>query len=221
MKQKRTLRRVVIAIVIGSVSIFASSAAQAQGVAATATLQNAQGQTVGSAMLAEVAGGVRITLQARNLLPGPHGIHLHAVGRCDPPDFTSSGGHFNPTGQQHGLQNPQGPHAGDLPQLVVAANGTVNYTAINTMVSLSPGQRSLLDGDGTAVVIHADADDQVTDPTGNSGGRIACGVLVRGASTLPATGTAPIGSGPAGVLAAGALALVSFGAVLRSRSQKR
>jgi Cu-Zn family superoxide dismutase len=108
-----------------------------------------------------------------------HGIHFHAVGRCDPPDFMSAGDHFNPTNRQHGQRNPQGPHAGDLPNLTVEANGTATYQATNALVTLGPGANSLLDADGSALVIHADPDDDVTDPAGNSGGRIACAVIAR------------------------------------------
>ncbi|CAA9284097.1 MAG: Superoxide dismutase [Cu-Zn] precursor [uncultured Chloroflexi bacterium] len=183
------------------------------GMGATAMVRDANGRMVGTAVLSEVAGGVRITMQAQGLPAGRHGIHLHAVGMCEPPAFTSAGGHFNPTNQQHGLNNPSGPHAGDLPELTAAANGTASYSATNTMVTLSAGPNSLFDADGTALVIHAQPDDQVTDPTGNSGDRIACGTLVRGASALPATGSAaapliPVGAGAVAGLAAWAGALV-------------
>ena len=145
----------------------------------TVELRNASGQVIGLATFSDVAGGVQVRAQVQNLPPGAHGIHFHAVGRCDPPDFMSAGGHFNPTNRQHGLRNPQGPHAGDLPNLTVDANGTGTYQATNAVITLGPGANSLFDTDGSALVVHADPDDETTDPTGNSGGRVACGVIAR------------------------------------------
>jgi Cu-Zn family superoxide dismutase len=106
-------------------------------------------------------GGVRIRVEVQGLTPGEHGIHIHAVGRCDPPDFLTAAGHFNPDGHRHGLLNPQGPHAGDLPNLIVRADGRARYEAVSYR----------------ALVIHAQADDHLTDPAGNSGPRVACGVI--------------------------------------------
>ncbi|HSC72104.1 MAG TPA: superoxide dismutase family protein [Candidatus Methylomirabilis sp.] len=144
---------------------------------ATAELKNAKGEVVGIATLWEDEGGVRFYADVRNLPAGKHGLHLHAVGKCDPPEFTTAGGHFNPEGKKHGLANPEGPHAGDLPSLDVTANGTGQLHYLVRRVTLGTGPASLLDADGTAVVIHANPDDNITDPTGNSGGRIACGVI--------------------------------------------
>ena len=156
----------------------AASPSPAAGLA-LADLRDQSGQIVGVATFTETAGGVQVTAQVRDLPPGVHGLHLHAVGRCDLPDFMSAGGHFNPTSRQHGVRNPQGPHAGDLPNLTVEANGTGSFQATNASVTLEPGAESLFDADGTALVIHDDPDDEATDPTGNSGGRIACGVVAR------------------------------------------
>lgn len=140
-----------------------------------------EGQRIGTAQISEENEGVRIAIQASNLPSGTKGIHFHQTGRCDPPDFQSAGGHFAPAGRQHGLENPQGPHAGDMPNLQVAADGSVDATIENPRVTLREGEpNSLLDADGTALVIHAEEDDQRTDPTGDSGDRIACGVLHRG-----------------------------------------
>ena len=145
----------------------------------TVELRNPNGQVIGLATFSEAAGGVQLRTQVQNLPPGVHGIHIHAVGRCDSPDFMSAGPHFNPTNRQHGSRNPQGPHAGDLPNLTVDANGAATYQATSVPVTLGPGANGLLDADGSALVIHADPDDEATDPTGNSGGRIACGVIAR------------------------------------------
>jgi len=121
----------------------------------------------------EVAGGVRFTLDAKAMPPGTHGAHIHTVGRCDAPDFTTAGGHWNPTGMKHGSMNPQGPHEGDMPNLVIGTDGrgTIGMTIPGATMA------GLLDADGAAFVVHAGPDDLMTDPAGNSGGRIACGVF--------------------------------------------
>jgi Cu-Zn family superoxide dismutase len=146
---------------------------------ATAELRDATGQPVGTALLTQHGASVRLTVQASGLTPGRHGVHVHAVGRCDPPEFTSAGGHFNPLGRRHGLATSDGPHAGDLPNLVADQAGRTRYEATTDQLSLGPGPTSLFDADGSALVIHAQEDDQRTDPTGNSGARVACGVIVR------------------------------------------
>ncbi len=154
------------------------------GPQATAELKNAKGEGVGTARFWEDAGGVRITTQVKGISPGKHGTHLHAVGKCDPPDFTTAGPHFNPGGKKHGLKNPAGPHAGDLPNLEVAADGSGRFEYVTKTVTLGPGPTSLFDADGSALVVHANPDDDVTDPTGNSGGRIACGVITKVAGSV-------------------------------------
>jgi Cu-Zn family superoxide dismutase len=146
--------------------------------AATAALVNAAGATVANAVLTGNAdGSVSISLSGTGLPAGIHGIHIHAVGACAAPEFTSAGAHFNPMGKLHGLHNPGGPHNGDLPNLTVAASGAVSWQATTDRVTLTPGPTSILDQDGSALVVHAAADDQSTDPSGNSGARIACGVI--------------------------------------------
>jgi Cu-Zn family superoxide dismutase len=146
---------------------------------ARADLQDARGQRVGTATLTEEDGRVRLEVEVRGLAPGPHGIHIHAVGRCEPPGFTSAGDHFNPLGAKHGLEAPDGPHAGDLPNLVADASGNARYRATTGRITLRGGPTSVFDTDGSALVIHARADDQRTDPSGNSGDRVACGVIAR------------------------------------------
>lgn len=144
----------------------------------TARLIDRQGQEIGTVRLTDAGQGVQIAIEARGLPAGPRGIHFHQTGRCDTPAFESAGSHFAPMGNQHGLENPQGPHAGDMENLVVGNDGSVNTTLTNPRVTLRRGEpNSLLDDDGTALLIHADADDQRTDPSGNSGDRIACAVI--------------------------------------------
>lgn len=143
------------------------------GAAAVAVLHDARGAEIGQATASEVEGGLRVTIEATGLPPGPHGAHVHAVGRCDPPDFASAGGHWNPLGAHHGMLDPQGPHMGDLPNLIVGADGR-GTIGVNIPGATMAG---LLDADGSALVIHAGEDDQMTNPSGNSGARIACGVF--------------------------------------------
>ena len=136
-------------------------------------LINSAGQTIGTVRAWQTAGGVSFRLDATGLPHGIHGVHVHAVGRCDRPDFTSAGGHWNPTTKQHGFNNPSGPHAGDLPNVEVAANGVLGATLTLPGATMA----NLVDADGAALVIHATADDYRTDPSGNSGARIACAVI--------------------------------------------
>jgi len=144
---------------------------------AVAVLQDAEGKKVGTAKFAEVPGGVRMKLTVSKLALGRHGIHIHETGTCKGPDFKSAGGHFNPAHKQHGLHNRKGAHAGDLPNLVANAKGKAKITIMMDHVVLGEGKNSLLGPGGTAVVVHEKADDEKTDPSGNSGTRIACGVI--------------------------------------------
>jgi len=143
------------------------------------TLRDANGREVGNAVLVQEDGGVRVLLDVKGLTPGTKAVHVHEVGRCDPPSFESAGAHFNPTRAEHGLENPRGPHAGDLPNLTVDATGQGHLEFTATRVNLKQGAASLLDGSGTALIVHESPDDMRTDPTGNSGPRIACGVVNR------------------------------------------
>lgn len=145
-----------------------------------ATLKNTDGDTKATAELWQDADKVvHVEVQVTGMPPGPHGIHFHAVGSCDSPSgaFSGAGAHFNPLGRQHGLDNPQGPHGGDAPNFTVNADGTGRASFTTDRVSLTAGSTSLFDTDGSSIVIHAAADDQISQPAGNSGARIACGVL--------------------------------------------
>lgn len=152
-------------------------AAAAAGPTATASLKDAEGKEVGTATLRPAKGGVSVHVVVAGLTPGKHGIHVHGVGKCEPPDFKSAGGHFNPTGKHHGIHNPEGPHAGDMPNLTVGKSGKANHTFTVRGTTLGEGPGSLFGPEGTSLVIHADPDDEKTDPAGNSGARIACGVI--------------------------------------------
>lgn len=146
---------------------------------ASAELKNARGQVVGTATLAQVSDGVRMLVTVSGLPPGVKAVHIHEVGRCDSPAFTSAGEHFNPGRTAHGLLNPGGPHAGDLPNILIEADGTGRLETFNERITLIATPNTLFDEDGSSLVIHGAADDHRTDPTGNSGARIACGVVVK------------------------------------------
>ena len=139
-------------------------------------LKDAQGKDVGSVVIWDQGSGVALQLNLHDLPPGEHGIHFHQVPKCEAPDFKSAGGHFNPENKKHGFDNPEGHHAGDVKNFTVGADGKANAKLENADVTLKEGPHSLLTS-GAAVVVHAKADDYKTDPSGNSGDRIACGVI--------------------------------------------
>ena len=191
----------------------------ATGERATGTLIDSTGATIGQVELTQEANAVRVIVRIADenrIKPGNHGIHFHAVGQCGTPDFMSASSHFNPASKQHGAKNPQGAHAGDLPNLPL--DGTTRnqvgsgYTWVTTTsaITLTAGATSVFDADGTALVIHVDPDDELTDPTGNSGGRTACAVLGQQPG-LPNTG---LGGMANAQQARGLAALVGVGALL-------
>jgi Cu-Zn family superoxide dismutase len=164
-------------ILIAAAATLASCAAIEPRGGAPMPMINALGAPIGAVRAWQTAGGVSFHVEATGLPHGVHGLHVHAVGRCDPPEFTSAGGHWNPAGKKHGMNNPAGPHAGDLPNVEVAANGVLSATVTLPGATMA----GLLDADGSALVLHAAADDYRTDPSGNSGARIACAIIRPGA----------------------------------------
>lgn len=149
----------------------------------TVVLKDGTGKDVGTATISDGPGGtgVEIALNLNGLPPGEHALHFHATAKCEGPAFTSAGGHFNPTNAHHGINNPASPkpHAGDMPNVAVNPNGTAKLTVENSAVTLGSGDNSLFANGGTALIIHAKADDLMSDPSGNAGDRIACGTITQ------------------------------------------
>ena len=164
-------------MIFGLILIVGCSMA-APGSHATADLKDKDGKTVGKAVLRDTADGVLVRLEVKGLTPGLHAVHVHAVSKCEGPAFTSAGGHFNPLQRKHGLKNPDGAHAGDLPNMLVTKDGSGRFESKTDAITLQAGPASVFDSDGSALVIHVGVDDYVTDPTGNAGDRAACGLIV-------------------------------------------
>jgi Cu-Zn family superoxide dismutase len=171
---------------IGLLSVVVMAAAIATAFGAPAPkpvvvqMMNGQGQSVGMITISQGSGGLNFKLDLKNLTPGDHGFHVHQNAKCEGPAFTTSGPHFNPETKQHGTENPMGPHAGDMMNITVGANGTVKKTVMVKSVTMGDDSHSIFTNGGTALVIHAKADDYKTDPSGNSGDRIACGTITKG-----------------------------------------
>jgi Cu-Zn family superoxide dismutase len=166
-------------LVLGILTLIACPISVQAAKKAKADLLNAKGAPVGTATFSQKSNGVQLDLKVFNLSPGLHGFHIHAVGRCEAPDFKSAGPHFNPEGKQHGWDNPLGHHLGDLQNLNVGPGGDAKIRIVVPDVTLGEGSKSLFHEGGTALVIHEKPDDGKTDPAGNAGPRIACGVIIR------------------------------------------
>jgi Cu-Zn family superoxide dismutase len=167
----------IVPAVLVSVMVSTALFAQKATTKAHADLTDGKGNKVGTATITAQKDGVKIVASLMGLPPGVHAMHIHTVGKCDAPDFMTAGGHFNPEMHQHGKDNPMGAHAGDLPNFTVDAKGKAKVTVNAPMVNLGDGPNSLFHTGGTALMIHAMPDDYKTDPTGNAGPRIACGVV--------------------------------------------
>ena len=171
---KQLIRGLVTGAGLGAVILTASLAAQGP---VKVEMKDAQGQSIGTAVLTESMGMVHIQLDLKNLKPGQHALHVHMTPKCEGPAFTSAGGHFNPANKKHGLQNPDGPHAGDMDNFTVAADGTAKGMVMAHGITLGSQANSVFASGGTALVVHAGPDDMKTDPAGAAGDRIACGVI--------------------------------------------
>ncbi|MFY9785241.1 MAG: superoxide dismutase family protein [Pseudolabrys sp.] len=166
----------ILVTLIGAI-ILALTSLPVAAQSAKALLKSGEGKDVGSAELTQTPAGVVIRLAVKGLPAGEHAFHVHGVGKCEPP-FTSAGGHFNPSGKKHGMMAAEGYHAGDMPNLHIPTSGEIVVEVLNAAITLEKGKpNSLFGPDGTALIIHAGKDDYKTDPTGEAGGRIACGII--------------------------------------------
>ena len=169
----------ILALILAAlVAVEAQRSQAARSPQASATLIDSSGRAIGQARLRQTAHGVLLQLDLTNATPGIHALHIHETGRCDRPTFESAGGHFAPDGRAHGFFDPKGPHAGDLPNIHVPTSLMLSVEYLIDDVTLSPGPRSLLDADGSAIVMHAGKDDYISEPAGSAGERLGCGRIV-------------------------------------------
>lgn len=173
---QQTFKRLAAGAGIAVLALTASLAAQGS---VKVEMKDAQGQSIGTATLMPMSGMVHIQLDLKGLKPGQHALHVHATPKCEGPAFTTAGGHFNPAGKKHGLKSPDGPHAGDMENFTVAADGTAKGMVMAHGITLGSEATSVFANGGTALVIHAGPDDMTTDPAGAAGDRIACGVITK------------------------------------------
>ncbi|MEG0448685.1 MAG: superoxide dismutase family protein [Lysinibacillus sp.] len=184
--KKASFLLVVILVVSTGCSLFEKEASKVpvttnNTLKATANVIGSKNEGYGTASFEEQDKGVLLTLDLKGLPAGTHGIHIHEVAKCEPPNFESAGAHFNPTKKQHGKLNPKGYHLGDLPNIEVGSDGIVELSFVAEGLTLKKGRgNTIMDDDGSALVIHQSQDDYLTDPSGNSGNRIACGVIING-----------------------------------------
>ena len=165
--------------ITAALSLAMAFSASAKKMSVKVQMNDGQGKSVGTAVLSPAPKGVKIQLNLMNLPTGEHAIHVHSVAKCEGPAFTTAGGHLNPDSKKHGMQNPDGPHAGDMPNFTVSADGKAKTTIIAPGVTMGDDNHSIFSNGGTALMIHEKADDMKTDPAGAAGARIACGVITK------------------------------------------